>query len=160
MLITLGAEVEIASAAGRRTVTVDDFFVGDGVHNNVLQPGEVVVRLSVPARSRGLAAAYLKLRPRRSIDFPMLSVAFATGLERGLCRTPRLVVSAIAAKPKTVALDALLEGRPLDDERIEEVARVAHKQCHPLINVSYDQAWRQAMVPVFVKRTLIQARGG
>ena len=160
VLITLGAEVEIASAAGRRTVAVDDFFVGDGVHNNVLKPGELVVRVRVPAASRGLACGYLKLRPRRSIDFPMLSVAFATALEGGLCRGPRLCVSAIAAKPKSVGLEAVLEGRPLDDERIVEVAKLAHKQCHPLINVPYDQAWRQAMVPVFVKRTLVQAREG
>src|SRR5439155_20281130 len=54
VLISLEGEVEIASARGRRQIPVEDFFVADGVHNNVLTPGEVVTRIFVPARSREL----------------------------------------------------------------------------------------------------------
>ena len=71
VLISLGAEVEIARAGARRTITVEDFFVGDGVHNNVLKPGELVTQIRVPARARGLRGGYQKLRPRNAIDFPM-----------------------------------------------------------------------------------------
>jgi len=52
VLISLGAQVEIAGRSGRRTIAVDEFFVADGVHNNVLTPGELVVRIFVPARAR------------------------------------------------------------------------------------------------------------
>src|SRR5439155_8788965 len=97
VLISLDAELEIAGPSGRRSLTVEEFFVADGVHNNVLVPGEVVTRVWVPARSRGLAAGYQKLRPRAAIDFPMLSVAFAARLANGVCAGARLVVSAIAS---------------------------------------------------------------
>lgn len=161
MLIALGAEVEIASLSGRRTVTADDFFVGDGVHNTVLAPGELVTRVTVPAAARGMATGYRKLRPRRAIDFPMLSVAFAARLEDGVVTEARLVVSAIAAKPKRVGgLETLLVGRPLDDAALDAVADAAHRQCHPLINVPYDADWRRAMVPVFVRRAMRDAREG
>jgi len=53
VLITLEAEVEIASPRGPRTLRVEDFFVPDGIHNNVLAKDEVVVRIHVPARSLG-----------------------------------------------------------------------------------------------------------
>ena len=159
-LISLGASVEIVSAAGRRMVALDDFFVGDGVHNNLLVAGELITRVLVPRASRGLVAAYLKLRPRAAIDFPMLSVAFAARLERGLCQDARLVVGALGAKPRTIGgVTELARGRSLDQALGEALAAAAAKQCHPLINVAYDPDYRHAMVPVFVRRAVRAASG-
>ncbi len=161
VLIALGASVEIASAAGRRTLAVEDFFVGDGVHNNVLKPGELVTRVTVPADAKGLRTAYGKLRPREAIDFPMLSVAVAAREAGGTLAALRVVVSALGAKPRTIGgLDALVQGKPADEALFEAVAAVAHKQCHPLTNVPYDDDWRHAMVPVYVKRALREALAG
>jgi 4-hydroxybenzoyl-CoA reductase subunit beta len=160
VLIALGATLEIIGRAGARTIPVDDFFVGDGVHNNVLSPGEVVTRITIPAESRALHAGYQKLRPRAAIDFPMLSVAFAARVREGLCQRARLVVSAIAAKPRVIGgVDALANGRPLDGDLADALAEAAYKQCRPLINVAYDQDYRQEMVPVFVRRAVREAAG-
>ena len=160
VLIALEAEVEIASRSGRRTTSVEDFFISDGVHNNVLQPGEVVTRITLPARSRALRAGYQKLRPRGAIDFPMLSIAFAAWMRDGLCEEARLVVSALAAKPRTVGgLDALVKGKPLDEATIEALAQTAYKQCKPVINIAYDDDYRHEMVPVFVRRAVREALG-
>jgi len=158
VLIALDASVEIASRGGRRVLPVEEFFVGDGVHNNVLKPGELVTKVIVPAASRGLRAGYQKLRPRGAIDFPMLSVAFTVRLEQETCTAARLVVSALAAKPRMVGgLDALVGGKPLDDAAIDAVAEAARKQCRPQTNVPYDADWRHEMVPVFVKRAIREA---
>ncbi|HYM80708.1 MAG TPA: FAD binding domain-containing protein [Candidatus Limnocylindria bacterium] len=159
VLIALSAEVEIAGPSGRRAIGVEDFFVGDGVHNNVLKPGELVVEITVPKRARALRTGYQKLRPRGAIDFPMLSVAFAADLDGG-CRSPRLVVSALAAKPRTIGgLDALVEGQLLDAARIEAIAQAAYRQCRPQTNVPYDEDYRHEMVPVFVRRAIREAMG-
>jgi 4-hydroxybenzoyl-CoA reductase subunit beta len=160
VLITLDAEVEIASRAGRRTIPVDEFFVPDGVHNNVLKPGELITRISIPATARGRIAGYQKLRPRGAIDFPMLSVAFAAALRDGRCEAARLVVSALAAKPKTISgLDAIVKGRALDQTTIEALAEAASRQCRPVIIIPYDEEYRHAMVPVFVRRAVREALG-
>jgi CO/xanthine dehydrogenase FAD-binding subunit len=158
-LIALEAEVEIASRAGRRTIPVESFFIPDGIHNNVLAAGEVVSRVFVPSVSRGLRWGYQKLRPRASIDFPMLSIAFAARMGAAGCESARLVVSAIAAKPRLIAgVEPLVRGRALDDGTAEALAAAAHKQCRPLINVPYDEDYRHAMVQVFVKRAVREAR--
>jgi len=158
VLIALDAMVEVASAAGRRMLPVEQFFVGDGVHNNVLVPGELVTRLFVPAASRGARAGYQKLRPRASIDFPMLSVAFVARVDGGACVDARLVVSAIAAKPRTVnGVGDAVRGRALDAALAAELGELAHRQCQPLINVPYDADYRRAMVPVFVRRAVLEA---
>ena len=166
VLISLEAEVEIATPgrsglpSTRRRMSVEDFFVPDGIHNNVLRRDEIVTRVRVPARSRGLSAGYQKLRPRAAIDFPMLSVAFAARVSGGACRSARLVVSAIAAKPRVVSgVGAAVEGRPLDDAVAEALGELAHRQCHPLINVPYDSDYRHEMVPVLVRRAVREAHG-
>jgi len=158
MLIALEASVEIAGPGGRRTIAVEDFFVGDGVHNNVLRSDELVTRIHVPAGSRGARMAYGKLRPRGAIDFPMLSVALAARGTAAAIERLRIVVSALGARPRVLGgLDALVAGRPADEETLESVAQSASRQCRPLTNVSYDHAWRHEMVPVFVRRALRDA---
>ena len=160
MLIALGAEIEIAGPGGRRTLPLDEFFVADGIHNNVLGPAEVVTRVTVPARSIGMRAGYQKLRPREAIDFPMLSVAFAARVANGVCEDARLVVSAIAAKPRVIGgVGAAVAGKPLDTALAQSLGDMAYKQCHPLINVPYDAAYRREMVPVFVRRAVLEAAG-
>ena len=160
VLISLEAELEIASWESRRTLPVDEFFVGDGIHNNVLKPGEVVTRVRVPARSRGLRVGYQKLRPRAAIDFPMLSVAFAARANGSGCETARLVVSAIAARPRVISgVEGIVKGKALDLAVADALAQAAHQQCHPLINVPYDQDYRREMVPVMVRRAVREAAG-
>ena len=165
VLISLEAEVEIATAGGagnpsrRRRVSVDEFFVADGVHNNVLRRDEIVTRILVPARSRGLRAGYQKLRPRAAIDFPMLSVAFAARVNGGGLESARLVVGAIAARPRVVTGVEGALGGSLDEPAAERLAQLAYRQCHPLINIPYDHDYRREMVPVLVRRAVREARG-
>ncbi len=161
VLITLDARVVVEGGQGRRTVTVNDFFVADGIHNNVLKPGDVVVEVRIPLREAGWRYGYQKLRPRLAIDFPMLSVAFAAQLDGGgVPSDVRLVVSALAARPRVVSGLEALRGRPLDADAVQRLAEAAYKQCHPLKNVPYDTDYRREMVPVFVRRAVAEALEG
>jgi len=159
-LIAYGAEVEIAGPAGARRVPCDEFFVGDGIHNNILKGDELVTRVFLPDSARGQRAAYGKLRPRAAIDFPMLSVAVVARGDARRIESLRIVVSALGAKPRLLGgLDALVKGHAADESTFAAVASAAAKQCRPLINVPYDDEWRHAMVPVMVTRTLREAFG-
>ena len=154
-LIAFGAEVEIASPQGLRRVDCESFFVGDGIHNNILKPDELVTRITLPASTRGQRSAYRKLRPRAAIDFPMLSVAVVARGDAARIEALRIVVSALAAKPRLLGgLDPIAVGQPANDDTFTAISAAAAKQCRPLINVAYDEDWRHAMVPVLVKRAL------
>ncbi len=161
VLMTLGAEVDLASADGTRTVSLSDFFVADGIWNTVRAPHEVVTRLRIPKPAPGLRTSYQKLRERKSVDFPVLSLALAVELDEGeAVRRIGLVVSALGAAPRTIArLDQIAVGRPVTDEVVEAVARQAHRQCHPLDNVIVDVEWRRAMVPVYIRRAFREVVG-
>jgi len=119
-----------------------------------------VTRIRVPLPSPGLRATFLKLRQRRSIDFPLLNVAAAAELEGDVVRDLRIVVSALGSRPRVLAgLDKIAVGERLSDDVIEAVAERAFQQCHPLDNIIVDPNWRRAMVPVYVRRALNELRG-
>lgn len=159
-LMTLGAVAELASADGVREVPVADFFVADGVWNTVRRPDEIVTRIRVPLPPPGLRATFLKLRQRRSIDFPLLNVAVAAELEGDVVRDLRIVVSALGSRPRALAgLEKIAIGERLTDDVVEAVAERAFQQCHPLDNIIVDPDWRRAMVPVYVRRALNEVRG-
>ena len=160
VLITLDATLVLVGPEGERTVAVRDFFIADGILNTRRSSDEILREIRVPLASAARAQAYVKLRQRRSIDFPLLTVAVAAELDDArLVASIEGVVTALGSRPRILSgwSDAAV-GQPLSDELIEELAERAFKQCHPLENIIVDTEWRRAMVPVYVRRAWDQIR--
>lgn len=161
MLIALGAELAVAGPAGRRRIAAEDFFVTDGILNRRLARGEVVTDVFLPVANDGRRrSAYQKLRQRKSIDFPLLSVAVAGDFdEDGTVANIVGVVSALGARPRVLSgWSEVAVGRRLGRTLTERLAERAGEQCRPLENTIVDADWRRAMVPVYVKRALEELR--
>ena len=139
---------------------VRDFFVADGIINSQRARDEILVEVRIPMASAQRRQAYAKLRQRKSIDFPLLTIAIAADVDGdGTVRTLDGVVTGLGSRPRVLTgWEEIAEGRPLDDDVIDELAERAHKQCHPLENIIVDPDWRRAMVPVYVKRALAKVR--
>jgi len=164
-LMTLDAQLRFEGPEGARAMGIEEFWLADGIVNNKLALGEILVEIAIPAVPRGHRGAYGKLRERGSIDFPLLGVAARLDLDAAQ-RVERadLVITALAARPHRVhKAGETLRGKQLGSAEFEaavgELARIAHKQCHPLENIPGDAPWRRAMVPVYVRRTLRAAAG-
>ena len=155
VLMTLGATADLASAAGTRSVPVREFFVADGIHNQVRRPGEVVTAVRIPLATARTRSVFRKMRQRGAVDFPLLNLAVAAELDGDVVAGMRMVVSALGSRPREIAgLDKVAGGQRLDDAVIEAVAERAYQQCHPLENIIVDPEWRRAMVPVHTRRAL------
>ncbi len=155
VLLSLGAELELMSPAGARRLPLADFYVNDGVKNNVLAADEILTRIIVPRPAATRRMAFQKLRVRGAIDFPMLNLALAFDLDGGVLSAPSVVVSAIAARPR--ALKRLPEGA-LDEALIEAFCERAFKSIRPLTNINGDVVWRREMVPVLLRRAFAEAQ--
>ena len=154
-LIALGATLTLAGPGGTREIPAADFFVTDGIRNTRRAKDEILTEIAVPI-AEGRRSAYRKLRQRRSIDFPLLSVA-VTGdfAEDGTVTGLTGVVSALGARPRVLAgWEAIAVGGRLGTDVIEALGERARAQCVPLDNIIVDPEWRRAMVPVYVKRAL------
>jgi len=155
--IALGARVVVASSRGGRAVPAADFWTADGVHNTVLEAGEIVTALEVP-RAAGRASAYEKLRRRNAIDFPLLSVAVRVDVVGGGVADLAVVVSALAARPRViVGVAELAAGARPGELDVAAIAARARAQSTPLPNLDADVAWRKDMTAVLVGRALRRA---
>lgn len=162
VLMTLGASLVLHGPEGRRELPVHDFFVADGITNTRRTSDEVLEEIRIPLASARRRQAYAKLRQRKAIDFPLLTVALSVDIEPdGTVRAIDGVVTGLGSRPRVLSgWDDVAVGRILDDEVVDELAVRAHKQCHPLENIIVDPEWRRAMVPVYVKRALAQVQPG
>lgn len=156
-LCTLGARVRLWGPNGAREVAIDRFYVPDGVKNTVLEPGELVIGVHVPAQPADAVGAYQKLRVRAAIDYPALSVAVWARREGDVLREVRVCISALAARPHLVRRLEGFADRPFDLETCDAIGEAARRQCHPLTNLDGDPAWRRSLIRVLVRRALVRA---
>lgn len=156
VLATLDAVIDLTGPDGDRTIPVADFFVADGIWNSRREPNEIVTRVRVPRPAPSHRMAYTKLRQRKSIDFPLVTVAaWADAPEPDRVAGLKIMVTALGSRPKMLTgLDDLVAESIWNEDLIEAISERAFKQCHPLENIIVDTEWRRAMVPVYVKRAL------
>ncbi len=159
ILTVLGAQLLIQSVAGIREVDLSKFYVANGEYNQVRKADDLLTEIIVPLPKAGTLMGYAKLRTRAAIDFPELGVAVkVVPADDGTIENIEICVTALAAKPKRVAVDpSLYLGKTLDSEVIDGVANLAYKRCKPLTNIVSDAEYRREMVPVFVRRAFRKA---
>ena len=110
----LDARVETAGPNGGRALTMGRFFAGPGgdlLRENVLEPGELVARIVLPADAPE-RSVYLKVRERESGDFALVSVAAALTLDGdgagAVISEARIALGGVAPVPYRAAEAAAL----------------------------------------------------
>ncbi|CCM79199.1 FAD binding domain-containing protein [Rhizobium mesoamericanum] len=126
-LVALEATIDL----GDRKVAADEFFVAPGntpERETILQRGEMVVSISVPASSVARNSTYLKVRDRQSFEFAAASAA--VGLELAADGKTildiRVALGGVATKPwRARSVEKALIGKDLDAGTVENAARLA-----------------------------------
>jgi xanthine dehydrogenase YagS FAD-binding subunit len=102
-LVALDAMVEVEGKAGRRDIPLDKLHrLPDDApqRETVLEPGEMIVAVRLPAEAAHFAAhaRYLKVRERTSYAFAVVSAAAALRLESNVMVEARLALGGVATK--------------------------------------------------------------
>jgi 4-hydroxybenzoyl-CoA reductase subunit beta len=155
VLIALDASVTLVGPLGERRILVKDLYRPDGIDFVTKKREEILTAIHVPAPN-GMRATYLKLRRRDSIDFPILGVAVALATAKdGTVTKARVVLTAVESAPvEAEKAEALLVGKKLTDEFIEEAAALAYRPAKPLDNTDLSHPYRKKMAKVYVARAL------
>jgi 4-hydroxybenzoyl-CoA reductase subunit beta len=156
-LLCLGAEIEIASAAGTRRIPLSEFYTGEGDARITLERDELLTRVILPAATAGWRGAYRKLRIRGSIDYPLAGVAVALQ-GNGTVSAARIALTGVNPAPvllRQSAVDALLAGKPLTEDLATEIGELAARTAKPLTTSALTPEYRREMVRVFAKRALL-----
>ena len=153
-LIALGARIRLVSRSGERELPLASLYNNDGLDYLTRKPGEILADVLLDAL-HGWKSAYCKLRRRGSFDFPVLSVAAAARLSRGVVEEARIVIGSAASRPLIAenAANSLL-GKSLDDQSIAVAAALAARIAKPLDNTDFDMSWRKKVTVEYVSNAL------
>ena len=157
-MIALGAVANIVGANGTRQVAVEDFCTGPG--RNVLEAGEILVSINVPAPKAGSGANYLRFIPRNEMDIAVAGVGSAVVLDDSGQNfvSARIALASVAPTPVFCQeAGASLAGKPVSDDSIEEAARLAMADAKPITDMRGTIRQRVHLVGVLTRRTLNNA---
>ena len=161
-LAALDAVVEIAGQGGRREVALESFhrLPGDAPErDSVLEPGELIVAVRLPAAARAFAshARYVKLRERTSYAFAVVSAAACLTIENGTIKDARLALGGVAAKPwRAREAEEALTGAHPDPATYRWAAEAALCGARP----SGDNGFKVALAQRIIVRALTLAAAG
>ncbi len=153
-LLALDAEVELASAAGRRRVPLADFIVGN--RKTLCRPDEILVTVIVPRSLDDARSAFLKLGARRYLVISIAMVAAVVKADNaGRVAEARVAVgSCSVTAQRLTALERALAGAPAR-AGLGAVASAKHlAQLSPIDDVRATAVYRTQAALTLVRRAL------
>ena len=152
-LLALQAKIKIVGPNSEKVIPLQRFYSADGKKPNVLKPGEILTEIQVPPPRPHSGGAYLKLRTRKAIDYPLLGAAFWLSLRNGeaICEEANLALTGVERTPLLIQEAETLKGKSLDDKIIEDLAEAAYRRAHP-VNTACELTpkYRKDMVRIYV----------
>ena len=161
-LVALDAVVEIEGNAGRREIPLEKFHRLPGEapeRETVLEPGEMIVAVRLPAEAAGFAAhaRYLKVRERTSYAFAVVSAAAALRFEGDRIADARVALGGVAAKPwRAREAELILAGTRPDGSLFHRAAEAALADAKP----AGDNGFKIELARRIVVRALSLAAAG
>jgi len=161
-LVALDAVVEIEGQAGRRDVPLEKFHRLPGEtpqHESVLEAGEMIVAVRLPAEAAKFAthARYLKVRERTSYAFAVVSAAAALHVENDRIVDARVALGGVAPKPwRAREAEAILSGAHADVSLFGRAAQAALADAKS----SGDNGFKIELARRIVVRALTLAKAG
>ena len=133
-LLAVDALVHVRGAGGMRTIPIAAFHMLPGATPNretVLEHGDLIEAIELPAGALALNSAYVKVRDRASYEFALVSVAAALETTLGVIRSARIALGGVAPKPwRSYAAEAALVGRPVTPNTFAAAAVAATTGMH------------------------------
>jgi len=133
-LAALDASVEIHGAAAPRSVRLAEFYrlpAASPHLETVLQPGELIGAITVPAHPATRRSHYLKVRDRASFEFAVVSAAVALDMDGERIREARVALGGVGTMPWRVPMaEAALAGVGKDPSRLRAAAALAARDAH------------------------------
>ena len=156
-LVALDGRVEVTGQKGKREVALEKFFISP-VENvrreNILQPGELITAVVVPATHA--RNAYYKQGEKESFDWPLADVAVVLAMQGSRCSRASIVLGGAAPYPlRAKAAEAKLSDNEITEDSARAAAEAAMANATPLEKNAYK-------IPIFeaiIRRAILRAAG-
>ncbi len=157
-LMVHDARLVVASASGTREVPVEAFFAGPG--RSVLQPGEILLRISIPPQPARSAVFYHRFIPRNEMDIAVASAGVRLALDDSGERiaSARVALGAVGPTPMMVAAAAeAVTGQAPTPETFAKAGEAAAAAAQPITDMRGSMAQRKHLASVLTVRAFERA---
>jgi CO/xanthine dehydrogenase FAD-binding subunit len=151
-LTVLNAQLGIAGSKGRKEIPLRGFFCGPG--DSLLNDCDILtdIFLESPPHS---ALGWFKKRRRVHVDLALVSVALWAEMDADVVSKISIAAGAVAPIPLPLSnTAAVLEGKKLTPELIEEARAIAEGEVKPITDVRASAEYRRHIIGVYVQRGL------
>jgi xanthine dehydrogenase YagS FAD-binding subunit len=134
-LVALEASVHTERRDGAHAIPMAKFHRLPGDHpelETVLEPGEIITHITLPATSFFARSRYVKVRDRASFAFALASAAVALDVADGKIRSARIALGGATTKPwRSAEAERALIGQPATLPVFERAAEVSMATAQP-----------------------------
>ena len=135
-LVALDAVLLLENTKGKqRRVPLVDFYLVPGntpQKETVLEPGELIVSVTIPAATHARKSMYLKVRDRTSYAYALASAAVGVDVQGGIIRSARVALGGVGTKPwRSLAAEKILTGAPATEATFRAAAAAAVRDAQP-----------------------------
>lgn len=155
-LIVLGANLEIVSAMGKRTIALEYFFTGPS--QSALGSDELVVGVQAPNPPPNSGMAYIKHTLRAAMELAIVGVGVLITAQNGICSELKICLGAVAPTPvRATKAENILKGKALSAELVKRAAQAASEEACPISDIRASAEYRKEMVRVLTQRAIDKA---
>ena len=150
-LIALGATLTLRRGADRRTIRLEDYFLGYGKQDR--QPGEFVESVRVPRPANDTLISIVKLSKRFDSDISGVCGAFALRIADGMVSEARVAFGGMAGIPaRAPGCEHALTGQPWTEATVETAAQALAEDYTPLDDLRGSAAYRRTVAANLLRR--------
>ena len=155
VLLALDAVVIVAGAHGEREIPYSGFHTG--YRKTALEPGEIIVRVRLPALPEGSVQAFRKVGTREAQAISKVVVALAGRVEDGRIAELRLAAGSVAATPVRLrAAEEAALGQAPGAEAAGRAGRAAAEEVQPIDDVRSTADYRRFALERVVRRMVLR----
>jgi xanthine dehydrogenase YagS FAD-binding subunit len=134
-LTALEASIQIQGPQGTRSIPIGEFYLRPGSTPNretILEPGALIVSVTLPALVAGTRSHYLKLRDRAAYEFALSSAAVVVNLRGGRIDRVRVALGGVGTVPwRSHEAEHSLQGEAPTMAIFRRAAEAALKDAQP-----------------------------
>ena len=159
VLLALGAEIVLGSAAGERTVSADEFWTG--YRTTARRPDELVARIRIPlAPDRVVRFRKIGTRRAQAISKVVMALAWRANTDDDPWTDVRLALGSVAATTiRSAGAESVLEGANPTRDTADAAAAALIAGLRPIDDVRSTADYRRAVAGRVLHR-LIRDAGG
>ncbi len=149
--VALGAQIDVRSRRGARTIAASDFFRGP--NQTALEDDELITCVRFPAPAPRSGAAFHEVSARYR-DYAQVGAAAVVALDGdGACASATLVLLRVAATPHRAPIDSIVTGKRLDEATLDAVA-ASLGDLTPPDDIEVSGTYRRRVAAALARRAL------